>query len=172
MTICFLVCVDNDTDIFDDIDDLSNDNTVNVKEMADVFNKVQSMMHKKVRKYNYDPEDLLPLFDDTCKVPGSITIATTNNPDVIMNIGTGKSKGAMIRSGRLKLFRLGYFDRDSVEQLFNIKWKNRMTIKDDWFGDNGEIKIQNSNFMDILRESTEENLYDNINKEILNEFVL
>lgn len=160
--------MDFELEIEKDMDTI-NDN-VNVKEMAQMFDH-QHLAHLHSRRYNYGPEDLLSLFDDTCKVPGSITIATTNNPDVIVDIGTGKTKGAMVRSGRLKLFRLGYFDRESVQRLFDIKWKHSVPYKEEWFGDNGEIKIQNSNFMDILRESSEENIYNNIEAEIANELL-
>lgn len=147
--------------------ELGNDmdtETKMVSEMVSAFNKVQKA--RTIRRYNYDPEDLLPLFDDTCKVPGSITIATTNNPDVITNIGTGKTKGAMTRSGRLKLFRLGYFDVETMKTLFSLKFDSPVDVKKEWFNEMGEMRVQNSNLMDILRTSTKEDIHKNIDEEI------
>lgn len=152
-------------DLKNELGDNMDTETKMVSNMVNAFNKVQNA--KRIRKYNYDPEDLLPLFDDTCKVPGSITIATTNNPDVITNIGTGKTKGAMTRSGRLKLFRIGYFDKESLRTLFDIKYKTPIKINDNWFNELGEIKLQNSNLMDILRISTIDDIHKNIDQEII-----
>lgn len=120
-------------------------------------------------KYDYTADDLLRVFDESYMVSGAITIATTNNLDIIENIGKGNSKGAMIRAGRLKKMRIGYFDKESVKKLINYKYKHDIKIKDEWFDKSGELLIQNSNFIDILRFNNNINkLDDMIKKEIKN----
>lgn len=121
------------------------------------------------RKYNYVAKDLFKLCDDSQRGPGRIIIATTNNPEVLTEIGDGKSKGALTRGGRLKLTRMGYLEKKYAEALINQKWQNstiKMCDYPDWFDENDEILVPTSDITGIIRQSTLENVVDNINADI------
>lgn len=121
-----------------------------------------------IRKYNFTPEELLPLFDSSYRGSGTIIIATTNNPDIIKDIGRDKTKGAMLRAGRLKLFRMGYFDRSTAEKLLKLQYGNNhgIILNNKWFDENNEIIVQNSNFIEILKTIPKEKFAEKIDNDI------
>jgi energy-coupling factor transporter ATP-binding protein EcfA2 len=127
--------------------------------------EIKNMIHNyniPKRKFDYGVEDLLPLFDGTYQGYGSITIATTNNPEILLDVGNGNTKGALTRAGRLKPYRIGYFDSNTVKQLIDIKFgkEHDIQIPDEWYDENNEIKIQSSNFIDILKFATPDNFIE------------
>ena len=77
----------------------------------------------------------------------------------------------MLRAGRLKLYRMGYFDRPTVEKLLTLQYGNdhRISIKDEWFDEKNEIIVQNSNFIEILKTVSKEKFVEKIDNDI-NEF--
>jgi hypothetical protein len=140
----------------------SEDDGYNLKDNIKTKSIMYPSFHQLERKFNYGVEDMLPLFDGTYQAYGAITIATTNNPEVLLEIGSGKTKGALTRAGRLKPYRIGYFDSNTVNQLITIKFGvgHGIQIPDEWYDENNEIKIQSSNFIEILKFATQENLVE------------
>lgn len=157
-------------ELINDMINYRNENNVIVLDEIDKFIEIlnnDSVQSK--RKYNYFADDLLQVFDESYMIAGSITIATTNNIEIIENIGKGETKGAMTRAGRLLKMRIGYFDKKSVRTLLDYKFKNNsIVINDEWFDENNEMLIQNSNFMELLRHCDNEN---EINKIIDDEII-
>jgi hypothetical protein len=139
-----------------------------LKDMEKDTEIVDDENKRRSRVYSYDVDDLLPLFDDSYMAAGAITIATTNNPHVINNIGKGGTRGAMVRAGRLKSFKMDYFTREIVESLLIRKYGKNHTVKlnDKWFDKEGHCVVQNSNMISILKTTDEKDLVKTINDDI------
>ena len=151
-----------DPDVYEDDEDNNNDNSKEKKKEKEKY--------VTQPKYNYNIDDLLTIFDESMMASGAVTVATTNNPETIRNIGKGGTRGAMVRAGRLKLFKLDYFDKETIDKLITIKYgkDHNITIPDSWFNEMGNAKIQNSNFISILKSAEKDELINLVNQDIEN----
>lgn len=150
----------DDPDCNDDESDDSNKTKTAVKQNKYVVQP----------KYDYDIDDLLTIFDESMMASGAVTVATTNNPEIIRNIGKGGTRGAMVRAGRLQLFKLDYFDRGTIEKLIGLRFgdEHNISVPDSWFNETGNAKIQNSNFINILKSAEKDNLVELVSQDIKN----
>jgi len=93
---------------------------------------------------DFEIEDLLEILQGCVPLDGSIIIATTNKYEEIK-----KACPALFRPGRLTPVEFGYLDWESLQELSNHYFKQKLS-----FGPINDIKIPSSEIIELAMEST------------------